>query len=110
MDAEKAKAMLAALEGIDPMSVGEPIKGNAYRTDGWVYRDVDRTTPALWDELMGILGIENVVVLTMLTGTSAGGPWVRGQIFVSREGQRRASAFVAQRLNDRMEEEKGTKP
>lgn len=95
-----AKEILVALDAIDPMSFGEPIKGKTYAADGWIYRDIARTTPALWDELMGILGEENVVVLVRSNGwsNSTGEEiWRRGQVLVSPKGVERATAFAASR-------------
>lgn len=71
------------------MPAGEPVKGQTYRADGWVYRDLPRMTPEYFDQLIDLVGESNIVWLTKADyGDSR-----RGQLLISPEGMRNIAAY-----------------
>lgn len=85
-----ASEVLKFFNSIDPMTMfeGEPIKGQTYKADGWVYRDIKKCSPEAFSELVKIIGAENMACL--IRSAARDGSWVRGQYLVSPEGMRRA--------------------
>lgn len=75
-------SMSAALMAAMPLPEGEPFVGETIRADGWVYRDLDRMTPDAWEQLRGIIGDENIRMMTWANY----GKSVRGQIWISPTG------------------------
>ena len=79
-----------------PFPPGEPISGKTYIADGWVYRDfAGRMTKNVYDELIALVGLDNLVHLATSSGSGPQGVWVRGQFLVSPEGQRRIADHIA---------------
>lgn len=64
---------------------GEPIKGGTHLADGWVYRDLPRMAPEYFDELINLIGDENIVWLSLANYGSS----KRGQMLISPEGMER---------------------
>ena len=70
---------------------GEPIPGKTYRADGWQYVDLpSRLSFDVRDQLLSIVGEENVVLLASTTGPDF---W-RGQLLLSPEGQDRLRTYL----------------
>lgn len=66
---------------------GEPISGKTYRADGWVYRDLPNLGLAQFDELVGIIGDDNLVWLTLAERVWPDGQKTkRGQVLISPAG------------------------
>ena len=76
------------LDGI-PLPPGEPIEGKTLVADGWAYRDVPRMTQDAWKLLMGIIGADNVELLSFANYGTA----VRGQMMISPEGMVNLEAY-----------------
>ncbi|GAA0768600.1 hypothetical protein [Brevundimonas olei] len=71
------------------MPAGEPVKGQTYRADGWVYRDLPRMAPEYFDQLIDLVGESNIVWLTKADY----GDTRRGQLLISPEGMRNIAAY-----------------
>lgn len=77
-----------------PLPDGEPIPGKTYRSDGWVYRDLPNLTVKSFDELITLVGAENIVFLTLATRRWPDGQTTkRGQCLVSPAGLEALSAW-----------------
>ena len=68
---------------------GEPIEGKTYRADGWVYRDLPRMSPDYFDQLVSIIGSDNIVWLTKADY----GDTKRGQLLISPVGMKNLSDY-----------------
>ncbi len=74
--------------GWDWCPPGEPITGKTYRADGWVYRDLPRMAPEQLDQLVAIIGDDNIVWLSKADYGSS----KRGQLLISPAGMQSLSA------------------
>lgn len=61
--------------------------------DGWQYRDLPRMTEEAMENLMGIIGSENVRWLTQARYETENGVAVRGQCLISPAGFERMKAW-----------------
>lgn len=73
-----------------PFPPGEPFPGETLVADGWVYRDLPRLSPGVFDDFVKAAGEENIRWLTLADyGTSK-----RGQLFISPKGMENLAAFL----------------
>jgi hypothetical protein len=77
---------------------GEPVKGETYIADGWVYRDLPAMTRVFFGEFVALVGSHNLVWLLVADY----GRMRRGQVLISPEGQARIRARTSPA--DRIEE------
>ncbi len=82
-----------------PLPDGEPFPGETIRADGWVYRDLPRMRPTLFDQFIEIAGEENLRWLTKADY----GDTKRGQVFISPEGAKRLTDYAAANPSNRTE-------
>ena len=68
---------------------GEPVQGKTYRADGYVYQDLPRMTPEYFDELVSIIGADNIVWLSQADYGST----KRGQMLISPAGIAALSSY-----------------
>lgn len=68
---------------------GEPVNGKTYRADGWVYRDLPRMAAEYFDQLVALIGDENIVWLSLADY----GATKRGQLLISPSGMKNISAY-----------------
>ena len=69
---------------------GEPFPGKTSIEDGWVYRDLPRMSPQMFDLFIEIVGEENTAWLTVADY----GDSKRGQLLISPAGIERLKAHV----------------
>lgn len=73
-----------------PLPTGEHFSGETLVADGWVYKDLPRLAPHLFDDFVKAVGEENIRWLTLANyGTSK-----RGQLFISPAGMARLVEFL----------------
>lgn len=69
---------------------GEPIEGETFLADGWVYRDMPfRLSHEMWDVFLETLGKGNYRILIM----SSTPGWKRGQFLISPKGMENLAAY-----------------
>lgn len=95
--------------GLD-IPMGEPFPGETLIADGWIYKDLPKMLPALWDELMGVIGEGNYRLLTMAEYRRGDQTLVRGQILISPSGIANIRAQTTARREDAAEREIADQP
>lgn len=68
---------------------GEPITGKTYRADGWFYRDLPQMAPEYFNDLLDLIGADNIAWITRATYPNG---YQRGQMLVSPDGMARIRA------------------
>lgn len=75
----------------------EPIVGETYMADGWVYRDLPNLLPELFDRFVSLAGDGNLVWLTLAERKWPDGVTTkRGQCLISPAGVANLTAHVAE--------------
>lgn len=73
----------------------EPFKGETLVADGWKYRDLPRLSETQMQTFKEVVGEANIRWLAHASGKHKGVVlWVRGQLFISPEGQQRLKAYL----------------